>query len=453
MKKVLTLLLILFLSASAFAQEATRQSVENGIAASDRLVAAHNWPDAFKTLRSVDASIGAGHPELHYLVSKQRFSLYKRINRHKEAREHLNNMETFAKSSGDKAVVNDMLLAKAAYFAAIGNMQGANACYKEMFEMRSKGADFSATEKCFKDMIHEAKAGNNAVMSRIIGQMYTEWQDSVASARAAAELKKLQADYASLQDISESKDTKIIAQWGSIVVLVIIAVALAVVMIFFMLTSFKKTRTIKKLRSDLKVSNENNAQKTVFISNISKQMTPSLDEIASGNKLHITALQGMLQHIENYMQLETASAEEFEAADANVEQLCKEVASKANNGAIPVAVDAWNSLFPVCKDVLSELLCKLVNEVALSPSTERITIGFKKRNPHTAQFFVTATGLKYSPEEKELLFTAFARVYDLSESDGLTYPTCALMAHKMGGAISIDSEFAKGTRFLVEVHC
>lgn len=454
MKKIIILVLVLLpLGMSTTQAQDLRRSIEKGIASSNALVEAHNWSDAFSTLRNLDATIGEGHPELHYLVSKQRYTLYKRINRHNDVRTHLSIMENYAKNSKDTKVIEDMLQTKASYLSAIGNQQGSRDCYKEIFQMRSKGADLDVTEKCFKDMIQEAKENNNASMSDIISQMYTTWQDSIASVRAAAELKKLQSDYATLQKKLESKESKITGQWASIIFLIVLAIGLAVALVFFILMLIKNVRTTRRLRADLKLSNENNAQKTTFISNISKQISPSLEEIAKGNKQHITALQGMLQHIERYMNMENTPSNTFETYEENIAVFCEEVAAHAECGSIPVTVDAQKLSFPIAKDTLAELLSILLHEASLSKDTERMTLGFKKRNPHTAQFVVSAIGLKYTPEEKEQLFTAFSQVYDLCITDGLSLPTCALIAHKMGGSLTLDNDFAKGTRFVVEVHC
>lgn len=453
MKRIIALLLVIFqLGTVSISAQIQRADVEKGIARSNSQVEAHNWADAFGTLRSLDASLGEGSPELHYLVSKQRVNLYRRINRHAEVRSNLDIMENYAKASGDKKVLEDMLMTKASYFSSIGNDKGSRECYQQVFQMRSKGSDQKGMEDCFKQMIKEAKDANNTTMNDLLSQMYASWQDSIASVRAAAELKDLQQRYAALEEDLDSKEGKITGQWVSIIFLVILALGLACALVFILLMMLRNAHTMKRLRADLKLSNENNAQKSGFITNISKQINPSLELIAQGNRKHISALQDMLRHIEHYMELETAPAESFETEDTSVAKYCEDLVQQTGCS-VPVTTDAPKISFPIVRDIVSELLTTIMNEAAITSGTERITLSFKKRNPHTGQFVISVVGMKLSAEEKEQIFTAFSQVYDLSVTDGLAFPTCALMAHKMGGSLTLDPDFAKGTRFVLEVHC
>lgn len=452
MKKIVALIIVLFQLGIYTSVAQDRASVEKGIARSNSLVEAHNWADAFATLRSLDATIGEGNPELHYLVSKQRVNLYRRINRNADVRNHLDIMENYANASGDQKVLEDMLMTKASYFSSIGNQNGSRDCYKKVFQMRSKGTDLKGMENCFKQMIKEAKDANNTAMNDLLSQMYSSWQDSIASVRAAAELKELQQKYAALEEDLDSKESKITGQWVSIIFLVVLALGLAGALVFIVLLMLKNAHTMKKLRADLKLSNENNEQKSGFISNISKQINPSLELISKGNQKHIVALQNMLQHIEHYMDLETAPAESFETTEINVSKFCEDLIAQANCS-VPVTTDAPKISFPIVKDVVTELIITIMHEAIITSGTERISLSFKKRNPHTGQFVLSVVGMKLTTEEKDQIFTAFAKVYDLSLTDGLAFPTCALMAHKMGGSLTLDPDFAKGTRFVLEVHC
>lgn len=450
MKKILTLLIVTcWLGVFTAKAQISKSQVESGINTCNNLVAAHNWSEAFATLRSLDAAIGVGHPELHYLVSKQRYTLYSRINRPKETKDHLMAMENYARNSGSAPVIEDMLLSKAAYYAGTPISRQ---CYKDILYSRSKGKDDAGVEKCYKDIIAEAKRKNNHAMADVIQQMFTAWQDSIAGVRSASELKNLKAEYAAAQQDIDDKDTKITAQWATIVLLFVIVIALAAGLLFFLFTMFRNVRTIKKLRNSLDIANTSNDQKSLFIRNISAQIAPSLEQIAKGNsKEHIPALQQMLQHAEHYMSIESTREDKYPTEDVNVGKLCEEVAA-ATSGNIPVTVDGPKMNFPVNKEAVIELLEAIICEAQTYSGTERITISFKKRNPHTGNFLVTVIGMKIAEEDRDNLFTAFAKVYDLTVTDGLTLPTCSLMAYKMGGNLSVDTSFAKGTRFVLEVN-
>lgn len=438
------------LSANA---QISKAQVESGIQKCNNLIAAHDWHEAFATLRSLDAAIGSGNPGLHYLVTKQRYVMYYRINKHAEAKNNLALMENYAMASGDNATIEDMLKVKAGYNAYIGNTQVSRQCYKTIFDRRAKGKDDDGVEQCFKQLIAEAKQGKNNAMVNVIQGMYTTWQDSIASERSASELRNLKKEHAaSLEEISDKEGT-IAGQWALIVVLIVIAVGLGLGLAFFVLTMFRNISTIKKLRNSLDIVTKSNEQKSVFIRNISGQIAPSLDQIAKGNvKEHVPALQRMLQHAEEYMEIESTMKQPYETEGINVAKLCDEIATSFKGSKAPITTDATSMTFPLNKDAVTTLLKAIIGEIEADANTERITLAFKKRNPHTSQFVVTGIGMKIDEADRESLFTAFSKIYDLTVTDGLTLPTCALMACKMGGQLTLDESFAKGTRFVLEIH-
>lgn len=455
MKKISTLIVTLccFAALTASAQ-LTRSQVENGIQKTNRLIDDHEWHEAFQLLRGMDSSLGKNHPELHYLIAKQRYLMYTRISKGAEAKSNLNAMEVYANKSGDDATIEDMLLVKAAYHAKNGNAQISRQCYKTFFERRAAGKDDDAKEKCFEQSINEAKQKKYNALAAALQQMYTAWQDSIAGERSASELKKTKQMYADAQETISEKESKISGQWFFIVVLIVIVAALAAALAFFIFTMFRNLRTIKKLRTSLDIANKSNENKSVFIRNISGQIAPSLDEIARGNgKQHVPALQKMLAHADEYMALENTREEHYETEDVNVGKLCEGIVSNHANSKIDVTTDAPKMSFPLNAEAVTQLIETIISEVSANNNTERITLGFKKRNPHTAQFYVTAIGMKVAEEERETMFTAFAKIHDLTVTDGLVLPACALMAYKMGGQLFLETGFAKGTRFVLEVHC
>ena len=438
------------------AQGSLKQQVENGIQTSIRQTQNQEWSEAFATCRALDAAIGKGNPDLHYLVSKERFRMYSRINKPNDARSQMEKMESFARQSGKADVIEDMLIAKGNYSAKTGNATLAMKCYKEVFDSRAKGKDDEGIDKCFQSMVSEAKGKDNALMASMLEKMYTQWKDSIASDRAAAELKSVKAQYAEAQEDIDSKATKIAVQWGFIIVLIVIAVALALALAFFVMLKFKNMVKIKHLKDSLEIANNNNDRKSLFINNISEQINPSLDAIARGDKQQVKALQNFMQHIKEYMVLENSREECYEQTDLNMERLCKDVVAEAKDSIksdLPIKIDAHGITFPSNEDVLKQLLVALISELVKSHDTERISLEFKKRNPHTGNFIVTGIGYKIPADKRENLFQAFAEVRDLSIDDGMKLPTCALMAYKLNGNLRLDEDFAQGTRFVVELHC
>ena len=229
------------------AQGSLKKQVEDGIKTSIRLTENHEWHEAFATCRALDAAIGKGNPELHYLVSKERFRMYSRINKSDDARSQMQLMESYARQSGKGDVIEDMLIAKGAYSAKTGNVNLAQKCYKEIFYRRARGKDDDGVDKCFQSMVTEAKGKDNTLMASMLEKMYTQWKDSIASDKAAAELKAVKAQYAEAQEDIDSKATKIAMQWGFIIVLIVIAVALGLALAFFVMLKFKNMVKIKHL--------------------------------------------------------------------------------------------------------------------------------------------------------------------------------------------------------------
>ena len=438
------------------AQGSLKKQVEDGIKTSIRLTENHEWHEAFATCRALDAAIGKGNPELHYLVSKERFRMYSRINKSDDARSQMQLMESYARQSGKDDVIEDMLIAKGAYSAKTGNVNLAQKCYKEIFYRRAKGKDDDGVDKCFQSMVTEAKGKDNTLMASMLEKMYTQWKDSIASDKAAAELKAVKAQYAEAQEDIDSKATKIAMQWGFIIVLIVIAVALGLALAFFVMLKFKNMVKIKHLKDSLEIANNNNDRKSLFINNISEQINPSLDAIARGDKQQVTALQNFMQHIKEYMILENSREQLYEQTDLNMENLCKDVVAEAKETIkcdLPIKIDAHGITFPSNEEAVKQLLVCLIGELAKSKDTERISLEFKKRNPHTGNFIVTGIGFKIPENKRENLFQAFAEVKDLTVDDGMKLPTCALMAYKLNGNLRLDEDFAQGTRFVVELHC
>ena len=62
------------------------------------------------------------------------------------------------------------------------------------------------------------------------------------------------------------------------------------------------------------------------------------------------------------------------------------------------------------------------------------------------------TGCGIPEEKRDDLFKPFLEIHDLTKGDGLGLPICKQMALKMGGDLDLDSQFTKGTRFVLNLH-
>jgi signal transduction histidine kinase len=65
---------------------------------------------------------------------------------------------------------------------------------------------------------------------------------------------------------------------------------------------------------------------------------------------------------------------------------------------------------------------------------------------------VTNTGQSIPEERRDEVFKPFVEVKDLAKGDGLGLPICRQMAQNMGGDLTIDPEYTKGTRFVLDLY-
>ena len=465
MKKLLFILTFACGLMTLQAQNANlRKSVEEGIKTSIEQTENRKWKEAFATCFSLDQMINQEEqkskkpaPELHYLVSKERLRMYMRLlNKQAECQEQLGRMEAWAEKANSNEVDEDLLMAKAGYYQKFGMNDKSLQCYKELVQRRSQGKDEQGVDKCYQDMLAQAKTGKNASLTRALERLYTNWQDSIKAVKAAQELKALQDDYKASQNLLNEKDSKISTQKGSIVFLCILAAALAGGLLFFIGIMLKNIRQIKKLKKSLNIANENNEQKSKLINNIGEQIVPSLDAIEAGNvKKHVQALKDLMLHIQAYMELESTREEHYETKDMNIQALCEGIMNKAKESFRPDVVANLNVPRVNVRtnaEALENVLLYLLGNAALHTESGKITLEFKKRSAHSGQFIVTDTGSGIPEEKRPILFKPFAEVQDLTKGDGLGLPTCSLIAYKLNGTLRLDEEYKKGTRFILELH-
>ena len=465
MKKLLFILTLACGLMAAQAQNTDlKKTVEDGIKTSIQQTENREWKEAFATCRQLDGLIAIQEqktkkamPELHYLVSKERLRMYMRLsNKQNECQEQLAKMEDWAEKAKSNEVNEDLLMSKAGYYQKFGMNDKSLQCYKQLVQTRSQGKDEQGVNQCYQEMLAQAKTGKNAALTRAIERLYTNWQDSIKSVKAAQELKSLQDEYAASQNTLAEKESKINTQKGIITFLCILVAALAGGLLFFIGIMFKNIRQIKKQKKSLSIANDNNELKSKFINKIGEQITPSLDAIEGGNvKKHVQALKDLMTHIQAYMKLESTREERYEMKDMNISTLCENIMNKAKASFKPEVAASLNVPRVSVRtnaEALENVLLYLLGNAALHTEAGKITLEFKKRSAHSGQFIVTDTGCGIPEEKRGSLFKPFSEVHDLTKGDGLGLPTCALIAYKLNGTLRLDDEYKKGTRFILELH-
>ena len=440
-----------------------KKSVEEGIKTSIQQTENREWKEAFATCRELDGMIAVEEqkskkqaPELHYLVSKERLRMYMRLNNAEQSKLQIEKLEEYAERAKQEEVSEDLLMTKAGYYQKFGMNDKSLQCYKQLVQRRSQGKDEQGVDKCFQDMLTQAKGNKNASLTRALERLYTNWQDSIKSVKAAQELQALQNEYSASQNLLAEKESTISTQKGGIVFLCILVAALAGGLLFFIGIMLKNIRQIKKLKKSLSIANDNNEQKSKLINNIGEQITPSLDAIEGGNvKKHVQALKDLMQHIQAYMALESTREERYEMKDMNIQALCENIMTKAKESFKPEVVASLNVPRVNVRtnaEALENILLYLLGNAASHTDSGKITLEFKKRSAHSGQFIVTDTGCGIPEEKRASLFKPFTEVQDLTKGDGLGLPTCSLMAYKLNGTLRLDEDYKKGTRFVLELH-
>ena len=438
-----------------------QQGVECGIKATALYYKENYYKEAFDLLHRIDQSIsdkGKSSKEeaaLNYLTSKERLQMYVRLRKAESAREQLKVMESQANVAGDDDVKNDLLYNKALFYYNMGQTAQGNAIFKEMAGKLTSQKEYSKVDEVYQTLIANGRRSNNASLVAQSYASYLAWKDSVAEQKLLDETGALKKQIAINEADIQEKDSSLASRRWIIVGLCILAGALAavlavgaVVLLCYILLTRKQKKTIKMV-------NENNALKAKFISNISAQLSPALQPLDSRIP-EVRALKDFSDHIQTLSSLECSAGESVETESIMVVPFCEglidQIRDKVRSG-VALHVNAPKMSADINKEYVSHILLHLLTNAAeYTPADGSIWLDFKKRGAHTFQFLVSNTGEPIAEEKREDVFKPFLEIRDLTKGDGLGLPICKQMAVKMNGDLSIDGEFTKGTRFVLELH-
>ena len=452
-------------------QKQINKAVEEGIRVSTLFIQNRQYKEAFATCRQMDTLIYYSEQEkkspeykLRFMVAQERLRMYTNLKNTEQCKILLNQLHSYADQLKSDSLQEELLTTEAGYYQTFGMTDKSLECYKTLFQKRSAGKDEKGIDQCYKDMLGYAEQNNNAPLAIAMRKLYTSWQDSIKAVKAADELNTLQQKYEVNQKTLQEKDNKITTNLVIIIALCILSAILAAGLLFLATLLFKHIRQVKKLKHSLQIANENNEQKSRFIGNISAQIEPSLntmDEATTGTVstkiLHenIKALKELMTAIQTYISLEETREEHYPLKELNINSLCESIMEKAKVNFKPEVEAVVNVPRVNIKTNAAELeriLNHLLNNAAEYTESGKISLEFKKRSAHTHQFILTDTGTGIQIEEREKLFKPFAEVRDLTQGNGLGLPTCSLIAYKLNGALTLDNDYKKGTRFILELH-
>lgn len=446
-----------------------QKAVEKGALLSELFIFSKRYDEAGDVCAQMDNLIypydrqtGKTSFLLHFLVAKERLRLYTQELNYQRSKTQLNQMNYCMQHMEDDSYTDDALLVKAQYYHAFGMKEKSLECFEMLLQRCLSERNDADKEDCFKNMIAYATQDKNIELGEIVQNKYAAWQDSIQMVRAAKELEILKTTHEQLQyDLGEKektirKDQMIITGlWGFIVAMV----AVLLVLLFLFLRNMYR---IRKLKKNLEMANDHNARKSTFISNIKSQIMPDLDGMekdleyssASAIRGRLTDMKKNVVDMQSYISLEEALEEAYPVKDIDVSQFCDRVMEKvrpAVYAGVEVVVSAPRVSIKTNAEALEHILDYLLSRSALYTENGKIILEFKKRNARTGQFIVTDTGVPVDPALQDILFKPFATSESTAKGDKWGLPICSLIAHRLNGTLTVDPEYKRGTRFILNL--
>lgn len=436
-----------------------KQGVDCGVKANKLYYEKENlYKEAFDLLRRIDQTIeakgqGANKSALHYWTSKERHLMYMKMRKLESAKEQMGNMENHATAANDASVNNDLLYTKTIYYYTIGQTDKGNATFKEMADQLTASKEYGKVDEVYQTLIANGCKSNSANLVAESYKSYLAWKDSASALALADTVGVLKKQIADNEAEIEEKDSSLTARQVTIVGLGILAAVLAVVLVLGALALLRSIYLTRKQKKTINSLSENNALQAKFISNISAQLSPTLQKLDK-NVPEVKALQDFSEHIQTLSELESNTGT-AEKEDVQVSSLCDglmdQIRNKVKSG-VNLKVDAPKMTASINKEYVSHILLHLLHNAAIyTPADGHIALEYKKRGAHKHQFLVSNTGSTIPEEQREEVFKPFREVRDLTQGDGLGLPICKQMAMKMNGDLDIDPAFTKGVRFVLHL--
>ena len=432
-----------------------KQGVDCGVKANKLYYEKENlYKEAFDLLRRIDQTIeakgqGANKSALHYWTSKERHLMYMKMRKLESAKEQMGNMENHATAANDASVNNDLLYTKTIYYYTIGQTDKGNATFKEMADQLTASKEYGKVDEVYQTLIANGRKSNSANLVAESYKSYLAWKDSASALALADTVGVLKKQIADNEAEIEEKDSSLTARQVTIVGLGILAAVLAVVLVLGALALLRSIYLTRKQKKTINSLSENNALQAKFISNISAQLSPTLQKLDK-NVPEVKALQDFSEHIQTLSELESNTGT-AEKVDVQVSSLCDglmdQIRNKVKSG-VNLKVDAPKMTASINKEYVSHILLHLLHNAAIyTPADGHIALEYKKRGAHKHQFLVSNTGSTIPEEQREEVFKPFREVRDLTQGDGLGLPICK----QMDGDLDIDPAFTKGVRFVLHL--
>ena len=462
-KKVFVILASVLFAICGYAQGGDlKQTVDEGVNKVQSYYNGGMYKEAFEKLRSIEGIIAASGKSQqekatgYYKTARERFNMYMKMRRAASAQDHLNSMEVHANNSGDEALKNDYLYNKTIYHYTFGQNDKGNETFKVMAAKLTAQKEYKKVDEVYKTLIANGRRSGSANLVAQSYANYMAWKDSVSVIKHADEIKALKQQIADNEAAIADRDSSITSRTVIIVALGILAAVLAAALLLGAVILLRFIATTRKQKKTINLQKDNIALKAKFISNMSAQLDPTLHKL-DPKQPEVKALMDFSQHIATLSRLESAEQEEIETEEVQVDSFCEGLAASIRENVKPggaVKVNAPKMSIRMNKEYVSHILQHLLKNAAeYTPDGGHISLDFNRRGAHKNQFLVTNTGSVIPEEERDDLFKPFSKIHDLTKGDGLGLPICHQMAQNMKSDLYIDSEYVKGTRFVLDIIC
>lgn len=104
------------------------------------------------------------------------------------------------------------------------------------------------------------------------------------------------------------------------------------------------------------------------------------------------------------------------------------------------------------KNRLTQVITNLLNNAVKFTTEGSITLGYEVI-PEGLSFYVSDTGKGIDKENLKRVFERFAKFDHFVPGTGLGLSICQMIVHKLGGKISVESEFGAGSTFRFTIAC
>lgn len=230
----------------------------------------------------------------------------------------------------------------------------------------------------------------------------------------------------------------------------------------------------EKLLQEAKEDAEDaNSKKTAFIANISHEVRTPLNAIVGFSELlaeenineddkkefaltisrNSEVLMTLVNDVLDLSRLESPSFH-FTLKPCEIISCCREIIEDTKKRLKPEVCIVFNSpadSYELITDYgrTRQLLNKLLWNASKFTDKGVIILDMEiDEEEQVVRFIVTDTGCGIPIEKQELVFDRFEKLDDFIQGTGLGLPICRLIAKKLGGSLTIDPSYMKGTRFI-----